>query len=80
MAFSRDARMAGSNPAIVPYSELPATIQLANETAMARPDGTTTNGVTNGNGASFLFMAASMLIAACLTLAVPRPAAAGLPH
>ena len=38
------------------------------------------NGVTDGNGASFLFMAASMLIAACLTLAVPRPAAAGLPH
>ena len=41
--------IAGSNPAIVPYSELPSTIQLANESAVARPDGTTTNGVTNGN-------------------------------
>jgi type IV pilus assembly protein PilY1 len=41
--------VAGTNPAIVPYSELPSSIQLANEAAMARPDGTTTNGVTNGN-------------------------------
>jgi type IV pilus assembly protein PilY1 len=31
------------------YSELPSTVQLANESAVARPDGTTTAGVTNGN-------------------------------
>jgi type IV pilus assembly protein PilY1 len=41
--------VAGANPAIVPYSELPSTVQLANEAANARPDGTTTAGVTNGN-------------------------------
>ena len=31
------------------YVELPSTVQLANETAMARPTGLTTSGVTNGN-------------------------------
>ena len=31
------------------YYQLPSTVQLANESAMARPTGIMTNGVTNGN-------------------------------